>query len=73
MHRRNANRDDAALRHPTRAAILALLANGEQAMSAPQIRTKLPTGPANAAIAYHLRVLEETNLVSAAEGHYKLF
>jgi DNA-binding transcriptional ArsR family regulator len=73
MHRRNASRENSARTHPTRAAILALLAKDEQMMSALQIRAGLPSDPARAAIAYHLKVLEETRLVSSADGYYKLF
>jgi predicted transcriptional regulator len=72
MYGRNANPEGAAREHPMRAAILALLAKDGQTMSAPEIRAELPDEPAGAAVAYHLKVLEGTSLVSTTNGHYKL-
>ena len=72
MYGRNANREDAARQHPLRAEILTLLAKENLDMSASQIRAELPHDPALSAVAYHLRVLGETNLVIATDGCYKL-
>jgi predicted transcriptional regulator len=72
MYGRNANREDAARQHPLRTAILALLAESEEAMSLSQIQAELPHDPALGAVTYHLRVLGEIDLVIATDGHYKL-
>jgi repressor of nif and glnA expression len=69
---RHANREDAARQHPLRAAILALLAKDGRAMSAAQIRAELAHDPALAAVAYHLKVLGEIDLVCSTDGYYEL-
>lgn len=73
MYGRNANREDAAREHPMRAAILALLAKDGRTMSTSEIHAELPHEPGLAAVTYHLQVLEQTTLVIAADGYYKLF
>jgi hypothetical protein len=72
MNGRDANRESAGPTHPKRATIQAMLAGNRRAMSTPRARPALPTDP-EATIAYHLKVLEETHLVSAVDGHCELF
>jgi hypothetical protein len=65
-------RGNAAREHPTRAAILELLATDGRIMSASEIRAGLPHEPGAAAFAHHLRILERTALVIAADDYYEL-
>lgn len=65
------NREDAVRQHPLRAAILTLLAE-DGPLSAPEIRVQISKDPSLGAVAYHLRILEETDLVGATDGYYEL-
>jgi hypothetical protein len=59
-----------AREHPLRATLLDLLRDDE--LGATELRSRLPGRPLLATVAYHLRVLEEANMVGVVGGLYRL-
>jgi hypothetical protein len=63
-------RDEGAGRHPTRAAILAMLSVEEgRKLSAAEIRRELDGRPTLSVVAYHLLVLLQAGLVRVTLGN----
>lgn len=58
--------------HSRRRAILGLFSEGDLELTPAQIRAKLPGTPPLGNVNYHLRVLEQTRLLSENGGYYKL-
>ena len=56
--------------HPLRVTLLDLLRDDE--LAAPELRSRLPEKPPLSAVAYHLRVLQEAEMVDAVGGLYRL-
>jgi Fe2+ or Zn2+ uptake regulation protein len=58
--------------HSARAAVLDLLAEDKRELSPAEIRAELPGNPDLRSVYYHLRVLEEADLVAGDGDRYKL-
>jgi hypothetical protein len=56
--------------HPLRVTLLDLLRDHE--LAAPQLRSRLPEKPPLSMVAYHLRVLQEAEMVDVVGGLYRL-
>jgi hypothetical protein len=59
-----------AREHPLRAILLDLLRDEE--LAAAELRSRLPEGPPLSTIAYHLRVLQQAEMVGVVGGLYRL-
>lgn len=65
-------RERRARSHQARVAILDLLDQQEEELTAEQIKAQLPSAPPLAHVNYHLRVLGDSQLVGANGGRYRL-
>lgn len=61
-----------ARNHTMRAAILNLLASNEEELTPEQIMERLPNGPTQHSLSYHLRVLGDHELVTFDTDGYRL-
>jgi predicted transcriptional regulator len=64
--------DERVRSHSTRAALLALLAEGERKLSTVEIRAELPCEADLRSVYYHLRVLEAGEMIAREGNRYKL-
>lgn len=59
-----------AREHPLRATLLDLLRDDE--LAATELRSRLPGGPPLSTVVYHLRVLQQAEMVGVVGGLYRL-